>query len=300
MAKKSSYQDWFTVYHSQNQEDLVLKSFFPELKNGFYVDVGAEDADVFSVTKLFYEEGWSGINIEPQQKFYKQLQKKRPRDINLQTVLSSKRGTLTFREYPEATGLSTASNKMKAGYEEAEGSRLSGVTRKFREYDIEARTLKDVLAEHAAGKAIHFMKIDVEGFEGEVIAGNDWKKFRPKVLCIESNHIQEDWDAVLRASDYKEFMFDGINRYYIANEAYEELSVTFDYASTALSKVPISAVPLKLFLRDIANLNSNTKTLNEVLKKQDMYIRELQAEIERTQRRLSLRKIVKKASERQG
>ena len=32
---------------------------------GFYVDVGAMDPVIDSVTKVYYEHGWHGIDIEP-------------------------------------------------------------------------------------------------------------------------------------------------------------------------------------------------------------------------------------------
>ena len=40
---------------------------------GFYVDVGAADPEVDSVTHAFYERGWSGINIEPLDEYFVKL-----------------------------------------------------------------------------------------------------------------------------------------------------------------------------------------------------------------------------------
>ena len=54
----------FTSY-SQFYEDLILFCIFYEVKNGFYIDVGANDPNIISVTKAFYLRGWYGINIEP-------------------------------------------------------------------------------------------------------------------------------------------------------------------------------------------------------------------------------------------
>ena len=38
----------------------------PARAPGFYVDVGAHDPVQDSVTKLFYDRGWRGVNVEPQ------------------------------------------------------------------------------------------------------------------------------------------------------------------------------------------------------------------------------------------
>ena len=72
----------FTTY-SQFLEDYILFYIFYDVKNGFYIDVGANDPNHFSVTKAFYLRGWHGINIEPLPDKYRSLLLYRNRDINL-------------------------------------------------------------------------------------------------------------------------------------------------------------------------------------------------------------------------
>ena len=81
----------FTSY-SQHLEDLFLFSIFHDVKNGFYIDVGAHDPNVISVTKAFYLKGWYGINIEPIPNLFKALQIERRRDINLNFGIGDKEG----------------------------------------------------------------------------------------------------------------------------------------------------------------------------------------------------------------
>ena len=47
-------------------EDFILYVILLDIKNGFYIDIGAYDPTKISVTKYFYLRGWHGINIEPQ------------------------------------------------------------------------------------------------------------------------------------------------------------------------------------------------------------------------------------------
>lgn len=196
------------VYYSQNREDLTLASFFPDTKDGFYVDVGAYDPDEDSVTKLFYLRGWHGINIEPQPSGYALFEKKRKRDINLNIGISDKKGELRLRTYTSG-GLSTFSEGVKRQYE----VRPSSDTKEFKEITVPVRPLKEVFAENKVAH-IHFMKVDVEGYEYEVLESNDWDKYRPEVLCIEANHIEHDWRPLLKKVDY-EFVFnDNLNDYY--------------------------------------------------------------------------------------
>jgi len=72
------------ISYSQFLEDLILFSIFYDVENGFYIDIGANDPNVISVTKSLYIRGWYGINIEPLPDRFRALVKYRKRDINLQ------------------------------------------------------------------------------------------------------------------------------------------------------------------------------------------------------------------------
>ena len=84
------------VTYSEYLEDLILFCIFYDIKNGFYIDVGANDPDGCSVTKAFYLRGWKGINIEPLPDKYQSLILKRKRDINLNICAGKNEGNGTF------------------------------------------------------------------------------------------------------------------------------------------------------------------------------------------------------------
>lgn len=220
----------FLISHAQNREDIILSGFFHHTKTGFYVDVGANDPAIDSVTKNFYEKGWRGINIEPISRLYKKLEEERPRDINLNIGISDKRGHLVFREYKAFHGLSTFVEDIKEDYD-----KLIERDKKYKDYverKVEIKTLKQVFDEQEV-KEIDFLKVDVEGYESEVINGNDWGKYRPKVICIEANHIVKDWRPFLTEKGYELVFFDGINNYYIDSKAGKSLK-EFSYPETML------------------------------------------------------------------
>src|SRR3989338_1864430 len=62
--------------YSQKGEDLFMDTYFQHKKDGFYVDVGANDPDRFNNTKKFYQKGWRGINIEPDTHNYNKFLKR--------------------------------------------------------------------------------------------------------------------------------------------------------------------------------------------------------------------------------
>jgi FkbM family methyltransferase len=197
------------IYYAQNREDLILESFFGDVKHGFYVDVGACHPHVASVTKRFYLQGWRGINIEPQTNLFGLFEAERKRDINLNIGISNQETTLVLRSYVNNQGLSTVAPRMQQHYEGQKGKKVET----YEDIRIPVTTLTSVLRQHKV-TTIHFLKVDVEGFEYEVLDGNDWSTFRPEVICIESNHIVQDWRPLLKKKGYEKVFFDGLNDYY--------------------------------------------------------------------------------------
>ncbi|HRJ05923.1 MAG TPA: FkbM family methyltransferase [Candidatus Saccharibacteria bacterium] len=210
------------VYYAQNREDLILESFFINEKKGFYVDVGACHPHVASVTKRFYQKGWKGINIEPQTNLYGLFELERPRDLNLNIGISNKQSTIKLRMYTNNQGLSTFASDLKREHASTKGNK----TEQYEDVPIEVVTLKDVLSAHNV-KSIQFLKVDVEGYEFEVLKGNDWSAFRPEVVCIEANHIVKNWKPLLKKNGYELTFFDGLNEYY--TDKYTDRAKKFDY-----------------------------------------------------------------------
>lgn len=253
-----SILDSYKISYAQNREDVIIEAFFPDVTEGFYVDVGANDPTDDSVTKLFYDKGWHGINIEPSKRLYEKLTRVREKDINIQIGIASKKGKLTFREY-DNHGLSTFSEEMKKGYEKL----ASQKTDTYIEYTIPVKPLSHALSE-ASPSHIHFMKIDVEGFEYEVLISNDWEKYRPELICIEANHILKDWHPILSKANYELVFFDGLNEYFLAKEAINRKD-NFNYADSLILKKPIISPGLANQLRNYEKLQSRMVAIEREL-----------------------------------
>ena len=69
--------------------------------------------EVDSVTRAFYERGWSGINIEPLDEYFDRLMQARPRDTNLKVAVGREVGLRAFHAI-EGTGLSTLDPQVAA------------------------------------------------------------------------------------------------------------------------------------------------------------------------------------------
>lgn len=202
------------ISYAQNFEDVMLWRALKLFGPGFYIDVGANHPTRDSVTRSLYERGWRGINIEPVQHYHAALCQARPEDVNLCVAVGDREGELVFFESPD-TGLSTLSLEM------AELQRASGIP--FVQRSVMTRRLADICEEHLRpGFPVHFLKIDVEGFERHVLQGMDFQKWRPWIILIESAFDkQPEWEALILDADYNYAFCDGINRYYIAAERVE-------------------------------------------------------------------------------
>ena len=189
---------------SQCFEDLILFCIFYDIRKGFYIDIGANDPNIISVTKAFYLRGWYGINIEPLPNKIQELMKYRKRDINLQIGVGEKKGIARL-------------------FEKESGSTL------FKEYssnnsqilNIHIDTMLNICNKYLPKKeVVQFCKIDIEGGEKEALLGYDFENCRPKVFCIEStkpgSYIPtfEQWENILFKNDYSFVYQYEINRYY--------------------------------------------------------------------------------------
>jgi len=213
--------------YAQNLEDVLLHRALSDVESGFYIDVGAADPEIDSVTKAFYDLGWKGINVEPSPAFAERLAVARPRDINLAVAASDQIGSVAFHRVVGYGELSTTVSEIAEEYE-ANGRLIESIT-------VPSRTLADICRAYASGE-IHFLKVDVEGAEAEVLSGADFTAFRPWIVVVESVRFGRDhdtttdtsWASVLTSADYEEVYFDGLNKFFVAGERSESLKAAFE------------------------------------------------------------------------
>lgn len=217
------------ISYAQNLEDVMLFRALKHVRQGCYLDIGANHPVEDSVTKAFYDRGWSGVNIEPVSQWFNLLRQDRRRDVNLQVAISDTNQPLEFFEVVES-GLSTLDA------DRAEHCRQEGLT--VLENTVEVWTLAQ-LCDQTKQAQIHFLKIDVEGAETQVIASGDWEKHRPWIVLVESTRPNTNisdhdaWEPILLKNGYQCVWFDGINRFYVANE-HQKLTEAFRFPVNVL------------------------------------------------------------------
>jgi FkbM family methyltransferase len=206
--------------YAQRLEDYHLACAFGDQSTGFYVDVGGGHPVADNVSYWFYLRGWRGLVIEPQPRLFDRYRFLRPRDIAVQSLVGRSIGEVDFHVFDTFHGLSTTV--------EHHARRAAEIGAAYKTTRQPVTTLSSLLEAHSVER-IDFLKVDVEGAEGEVFAGLDWSRWRPRIIVAEAvvpNDVHQaaiEWEDVLLGHDYRFALFDGLNRFYVAAEEHDLL-----------------------------------------------------------------------------
>lgn len=182
-------------YFGLNKIDRDLARIIPD-RNGFYVELGANDGNSQSNTKYFENyRGWIGLLIEPVPSIYKKLIRNRSKRNYFKncacvsvdgpshvTILYSGLMSTTLGK-PEFRERNFSHAKL--------GEEYLSENDRVQEIIVEAYPLNDLLVEISAPSIIDLMSLDVEGFELEVLKGINHMNFRFRYILIETKDFGE-------------------------------------------------------------------------------------------------------------
>ena len=179
------------TFHSQiGQDKWVSEAVFPDLKNGFFLDVGSADGTIDSNTKALEQKGWTGICIDP---FPRNMQD-RTCQMFKEVVFSQAGKVVKFRAAGELGGI-----------EDTLGT-WEDVARKAQSVEFTTVTLGDILERAKAPSFIHFVSLDIEGAEFEALKGFPFDKYQIGALDVEHNYEEpkrSNIEALMKSHGYK-------------------------------------------------------------------------------------------------
>jgi len=169
--------------YSQHNEELIIRDFFQDKRDGFFVDLGCAWPVIGSTTYYLEKHlGWSGLAIDALEEYAEQWAQQRPNSKFFGLAVTDHSGdTLTFyrHEWPAVSSLSKDQAAQFGG-----ANKLSPVK-------VKTITLDDLLDAEGVTKIDH-LTIDIEGAEPGALAGFDIERFKPELVCIEGGRVHGD------------------------------------------------------------------------------------------------------------
>jgi FkbM family methyltransferase len=162
---------------SEHVEEWLVRDFFRDRRDGFFLDVGSFDYK--SLSNTYYLErvlGWSGIAIDAQEEFGPDYLKYRPRTRFISAFVTDHADGVESLFVPRWNRVVASSEKTFSDRYDS-----SGTERKVR-----TTTLNKVLEEGGV-KSIDFMSMDIELAELKALAGFDIDNYRPRLVCVEAH-----------------------------------------------------------------------------------------------------------------
>ena len=198
--------------------DLLIDYIFKSKNNGFYLDVGCQHPVSNNNTYLLHKKGWSGVNIDLDEKNIKLFNLERPNDINICKCISSdnsEKDLFFFHPGSPINSLEKKSIKDKSNFS----------LKKIKTYTL------DSILKNLNIKDIDYFNLDVEGHELSILNNFDIAFYKPKVVSVEFIDYQmkklefknNNIEKVLESDIYKYFI---TNDYHFVNWLHADLIFT--------------------------------------------------------------------------
>jgi FkbM family methyltransferase len=184
-------------------ETTLVREFFRDRPQGFFVEVGANDPKKDSQSFHLEEAGWTGILVEPLPELASELRRQRKAQVFEVACSSPERAGQTMRLHVAGPFSSFDPNLAVTGM------------RADRAIDVKVRTLDEVLAEGRAAAPIDLMSVDVEGNELDVLRGFDFARWKPRLVLLEDHVSSLDKHRFMTKAGYTLMRRTGLNGWYV-------------------------------------------------------------------------------------
>jgi len=196
--------------YSQSNEELIIRDFFKDKKNGVFVDVGCADYKHFSTTYYLEKHlGWSGIGVDALPEYKDGYTTHRPNTIYENYIVTDHAGTK--EPFYRVTRMRELSSTLKNyAQKESRGQ--------YEVFDIPTITLTKLLDKNDISQ-IDFLSMDIEDSEPAALAGFAIGRFQPKLVCIEAhNTVRAQILAYFEKNNYERILeydpHDSLNWYF--------------------------------------------------------------------------------------
>ena len=163
--------------YSQSREELIIRDFFGERRDGVYLDVGCAWAERYSNTYYLEQHlGWTGIGVDALPDYAEEWARKRPRSVFLNYLVTDRAETERPFFRADLKGISQVESPVLGP---------AGDEVPSQEIRVPSITLTQLLDQNGI-TSLDFLNMDIEGHEPQALVGFDIERFRPELVCIEA------------------------------------------------------------------------------------------------------------------
>lgn len=170
--------------YSQHKEELIIRDFFRDRRDGFFLDVGCatpiRDSNTYYLEKHL---GWSGIGVDGLPEYRSSWERRRPKSKFFNYLVTDHADTVEPFYRSELPGISSSKPPVRGP---------AGKERDFEEIQVPTITLTRLLEENQVSK-IDLLSIDIEGHEPAALAGFDIDRFRPELVVVEAKPANREF-----------------------------------------------------------------------------------------------------------
>ena len=172
LFQKLKQRNFIKKSYSGSAQDIIIDHFFKDKVKGVYIDVGCYHPYNGNNTKMLYDRGWSGINIDLDFHTIDLFNYIRKRDENINIAISNEEGEFDLYYFHNRSALNSLDVNRKKNAKEIK--------------KVKTKTLNSIIENSKFQKdKINLLSIDVEGHELEVIKSIDLIKYSPEIILIE-------------------------------------------------------------------------------------------------------------------
>lgn len=190
-------------YFSQYGQDKFVSNLLKHKKNGYFVDIGANDGVTFS-NSIYFEKvlGWNGLAIEPQDNIFKKLVESRNCSF-YNGCISDKSKYVEFVHIEDGPDMLSG---VLDTYDERHIERIEETIKKHGGSKsikkIPARTLNDICNENKV-EVIDFLSIDTEGGELDILKSIDFTTLKINVITVENNYNDMSFYRYMKSKGFR-------------------------------------------------------------------------------------------------
>ncbi|HXW24876.1 MAG TPA: FkbM family methyltransferase [Xanthobacteraceae bacterium] len=151
-----------------------------------YLDIGAGDPVYLSNTYLFYRLGGCGVLVEPDARYANRIQAKRPRDVLVAAgVAFDERKSSEITLFTSPLFNTFSADHARTTLEQSTKWLPNQRQKIVKKLEVPLLPANEILHRHFSDGAPHFISIDAEGVDFEVLKSIDFTAFGPRILCVE-------------------------------------------------------------------------------------------------------------------